>query len=206
MSLEIPGPAPSQAFAAAMTGAAISRRQATPAAAFVAARALLRAGVRLDMAALAAEIGVSRTTLYRWTGDRDRLLGDVVWAELEAMIDHFDRAATGAGADRMTATVAGFLDTLARSDALRAFLANEGDAGLRLVTDLRGGVRPRLRDKITQIIEREAAAGYRPPDAPVLLADGILSLTERWLYHNGDPALNPEPATARRVIALLLRE
>lgn len=197
---------PTRAFADAMAGADIVQPRATPAAAFGRARELLRGGSRLDMASLAGDLGVSRATLYRWTGDRERLLADVIWAELNDMIDHFDRAAAGTGVTRMTRAIGDFLDTLAASRALHAFLTNEGDSGLRLVTALGGGVRPRLLVKIASVIEREAIAGYRPPDEPAVLADGILSLAERWLYHNGDPSLNPDPTTARRVISLLLRE
>jgi AcrR family transcriptional regulator len=189
-----------------MSGAETETVRATPAAAFVRARQLLREGTRLDMASLATDIGVSRATLYRWSGDRERLLADVVWTELSEMIDHFDRSASGTGVARMTDAVGDFLDTLGTSPALQAFLVNEGDSGLRMVTALDGGVRPRLLAKIEGIITREAKAGYRPPAAPILLADGILSLAERWLYHHGDPALNPDPATARRMIGLLLRE
>ena len=34
---------------------------------------------RLDMRALALETGMARATLYRKVGDRDRLLGEVLW-------------------------------------------------------------------------------------------------------------------------------
>ena len=37
-------------------------------------------GERVDMLALASELGVSRATIYRWTGDRERLLADVLWS------------------------------------------------------------------------------------------------------------------------------
>ena len=37
-------------------------------------------GQRLDMLALSAELVVSRATLYRWTGDREQLLSDVLWS------------------------------------------------------------------------------------------------------------------------------
>ena len=62
---------------------------------------MFRAGGRIDMVALAGELGVARATLYRWTGDRDRLLADLCMSELEAIIDHLDRTTRGAGADRV---------------------------------------------------------------------------------------------------------
>jgi AcrR family transcriptional regulator len=180
----------------------------TPGAAFVLARSWVRAGRRLDMAALAAELGVSRNTLYRWTGDRDRLLADVVWADLSAMIAH-SLAATTAAPGRARLQDAGnrFLDLIVEESALRALLANEGASGLRMLTAPGGPIRPRLVTLIAQAIEAEVASGaYRAPAPPQVLADGVLSLGERFLHHGGDPELNPDPAGAKTIISLLLRE
>src|SRR5438445_11343321 len=47
--------------------------RATPAAAFRAARRMFLQGRRLDMQAVGAERGVSRATLYHWTGHRVQL-------------------------------------------------------------------------------------------------------------------------------------
>ncbi len=44
------------------------------------------------MVHLAADLGVSRATLYRWTGDRERLLADAVWAEAYAIAENVLRA------------------------------------------------------------------------------------------------------------------
>jgi AcrR family transcriptional regulator len=197
---------PTRAFSDGMAGAETVEHRPTPAAAFARAREIIRAGNRVDMAALAADIGISRATLYRWTGDRERLIADAVWAELSMLLDHYDRTTTGTGAEHITNAAFEYLDGLAKNLALRAFLANEGNGGLELVTAHRGGVRPRLVAAVGDVIAREANAGYQPPDDPYLLADGIVALAERWLYNGGDPALNPDPATARRVIGLLLRE
>jgi AcrR family transcriptional regulator len=181
----------------------------TPGAAFALAREWVRAGRRLDMAALAAELGVSRNTLYRWTGDRDRLLADVVWADLELMLDGSwtAAAAAGAGAARLHAAGAAFIDAIARRSAVRALLRNEGASGLRLLTAPAGPIRPRLVARVAEVIEEEATAGrYRPPAAPLVLADGVVSLGERFLHHGGDPQLNPDPETAKTIVSLLLRE
>lgn len=197
---------PTQAFAQAM-GETEPVRKPLPADAFLRARDQFRAGERLDMGALAGAVGVSRATLYRWTGDRDRLLGDVAWSEVQLLLAFLDRDERGSGLPRIERLAARFLDTLAASPSLRAFLATEGESGLRILTAPAGGVRPRIVASITGMMEREVQrGGYRPPDEPALLADGIVSIAERFLYHGGDPAANPDPATARRVIALLLRE
>lgn len=197
------------AFRAATAPAAPpARPRPAPGDAFALARAWVRAGRRLDMVALAAELGVSRGTLYRWTGDRDRLLADVVWADLQALLDASWAASAGSGgAARLEAAVGRFLDLVAGRSALRALLANEGESGLRMLTAHRGPIRPRLLAAIAARLQEEVAAGrYRPPAPPEAIADGVVSIGERFLHNGGDPTLNPDPATAKVVVSLLLRE
>ena len=198
---------PSPALREALAGRRPDPRP-TPGAAFDLARAWVRSGRRLDMAALAAALGISRNTLYRWTGDRDRLLADVVWADLDALLDHALTATAGSsGEERLRAAGGRFLDLIVEQSAVRALLANEGAAGLRLLTAPRGPIRPRLLERLTATIAAEVDAGaYRCPAPPPILADGLLSLGERFLHHGGDPDLNPDPASAKLIMALLLRE
>jgi AcrR family transcriptional regulator len=207
MTAKEPDDVPTRAFAEAMAGSERIVRRATPAEAFGRARELFREGRRLDMAALAADIGVARGTLYRWTGDRDRLLADVAWVEVSAAPQRIEAHTRGRGIKRIGAVTDRFLAEVSRDRALRAFLEAEGASGLRLLTAPGGGVRPRLVDMIATLIETEAQRGdYRPPADPHMLADAIVSLGERFLYHGGDPAMNPDPITARTAITLLLRE
>jgi AcrR family transcriptional regulator len=157
-------------------------------------------------AALAAARGVARTTLYRWTGDRERLLSDLVWADMSALLTGIAERNEERGGERIS-EIADEYFTLLSKGGMQAFLAAEGDTGLRLVMALDGGVRPRLVDLVASMIEQEAADGhYQPPEEPRLLADVIVSLGERFLHHGGDPEMNPDLHTARRAIALLVRE
>jgi AcrR family transcriptional regulator len=207
MAAAAPSPKTTRAYADAMAGADVTSVRPTPAAAFIRARQQFRDGVRLDMGALASDVGVARATLYRWTGDRDRLLADVCMADLDAVMTYLDGAVGGEGAARLEQLVAQFLETLAGNGALHRFLEQEGEHGMRIVTAADGRVRPRIVERLAEVIEREAAEhNYHPPAEPRVLADGIVALGERFLYHNGSPSLNPDPATARVVIRLLLRE
>ena len=190
-----------------MAGGEVVAIKSTPAAAFARARELFRAGSKLDMGALAADLGIARATLYRWTGDRDRLLGDVAWVELESVLGHIERTTPGTGARYLERMSDAFLGLISDNPILRGFLAAEGDFGLRVLTAPAGPLRPRLVARIRDTIAAQAEHGaYRPPADPAILADGIVALGERFLYHGGDPAMNPDPATARQTIALLLRE
>jgi AcrR family transcriptional regulator len=181
--------------------------RATPASAFAAARRRLRAGGRLDMVALAKEVGVGRATLYRWAGDRDLLLADVIWAELDDLITFAAKNAKGRGARRLERAVETIMLALANAPMMQSFLANEGESGLRLATAPQGLLRPRLVARVAELIELEHDAGrYDPPAPPAVLADGIVALCERYLHNGGDPTLNPDPAMAKTIIGLLLRE
>jgi AcrR family transcriptional regulator len=197
---------PTPAFAQATAGADVEARRATPAAAFARALEVFRSGERVDMAALAADLGVARTTLYRWTGDRDRLLADLIWSELRSLLSLMVERTPERGVARIRRVADDFLTALANG-GLQPFLAVEGEHGLRLVTDLSGAVRPRIVALLAEYIEREVTDGhYDPPDDPELLADVLVSMGERFLHHGGDPAMNPDLDTARRAIALLVRE
>ena len=196
----------SPALTQALAGTALSRTVPTPAAAFARARQLFTAGERLDMGRLADDLGVARTTLYRWTGDRDRLLADVLWAETKGGLDAL-KAVAALGPYPHTETIAvGFIDILCGSEAVRSFLLSEGQRGLQALTVPSNTYRTRLLDYVTESIENDAAHGYVPPEDPRLLADTVISMTERFLHNGGEPDANPSPEMAQRAIALLLRE
>ena len=197
---------PTLAYEQAMGGAERVKPRATPAGAFERAREYLRAGKRIDMVALSADLGVARGTLYRWTGDRDQLISDVLWAESKQTLDQL-LAHTDPG-DMPTCQVigAGFIEVVAGSSAVRAFLRNEGQRALLLLTVPTSTYRTRLMQALIELIERDAERGYKPPESPELLADSIISLGERFLHNGGEPDANPSPEMAHRAIALLLRE
>ena len=197
---------PSIAFQQAMDGT-VTPLRATPADAFAAARERFRQGDRIDMVSLASDLGVARATLYRWTGDRDQLLADVITAELLEIMAHVERTAPGCGRERIEHAIAHYLDVIAGAPALRTLLANEGDSVLRMLTSPAGPIRPRLVGALADAIVQESGrSGYRPPAPPAILADGIVALGERYLHSGGDRRLHPDPETARVIVSLLLRE
>jgi AcrR family transcriptional regulator len=199
---------PTLAYEQAMGGAEPVRPRATPAGAFERAREYLREGRRIDMVALAADLGVARATLYRWTGDRERLLADAVWAEANAIADGVLVAnRRKKGLSRIQAVCVDFLTYFAANDGVNAFFQHERGSGLELLTRVDGGFRPRLVAWVQALIDGEVAAGtYRAPADSALLADGVITIGERFLHHGGDPAMTPNPTDAGRMIAVLLRE
>jgi AcrR family transcriptional regulator len=194
------------AFAHALARDPLVTTRPTPAAAFVRAREVFQSGERLDMAKLAEELGVARTTLYRWTGDRDQLLSDIMWVEVKELLDPLLAKAQARGYPCTEAVLARFVTLLASAELVRTFISNERERAIWLITAPRAPFRRRLIATFIEMLEDDIAHGYNPPDTPTLLADGAISLAERFLHNGDDPDANPSPEMAQRAIALLLRD
>jgi AcrR family transcriptional regulator len=187
--------------------ASLSRTQATPAGAFRAARRMFLAGQRLDMRSLAAELEISRATLYRWCGDRERLLSDVLWSLSHHL---FERAKADhprhTGAKRVLAVFRQHTQGIVRAEPLRVFLQQETHAALRLLTTESGGVQPRTVRDLAVLLREEQEAG-----SLILRADGdslayaIVRMTEGFIYHDTVVGAEPDVDRAAGIVALLLQ-
>jgi AcrR family transcriptional regulator len=192
--------------AARERGAKLTRTQATPAGAFRAARRMFLRGERLDMRALAARLSISRATLYRWCGDRERLLSDVLWSlshQLfeQAKADHSRKR----GADRVLAVFRQHTGGIIGAAPLRTFLQQETHAALRLLTSESGGVQTRtVRDLAELLREEERAGALKLRADPDTLAYAIVRMTEGFIYHDTFVGTEPDVERAASVVALLL--
>ena len=203
----MPTVAPTLAFTAARAAAPSPPRtdgRATPADAFDEAYATFRRGERVDMQELAARLGVSRATLYRWTGDRERLLADVAWVSADTLFTWTERF-EGEGADLIVDRADGFMRVIAADPALQAFLENERDLALRVLTRRGVGVQDRSLARLTQELEEMVARGEYAPRLPVpLLAMAIVRTVQAFVYGDLIVGLEPDLTGARDVIRALL--
>jgi AcrR family transcriptional regulator len=62
----------------------------------LATRRYLR-GRRVDVQAIAGELGLGRTTIYRWFGSRDELIGEVLVRAAEPLLERARAGARGTG-------------------------------------------------------------------------------------------------------------
>ncbi|GAB3087588.1 QsdR family transcriptional regulator [Isoptericola nanjingensis] len=103
--------------------------------AFDLARETFVAGRRLDMAPLAASLGVDRTSVFRWVGNRDALLTEVLWSLAVPTLVQADRAtAAERGAERVAGVLTRFAGDLITAPYFRDFLTREPARALRLLT------------------------------------------------------------------------
>src|SRR5437899_6978327 len=140
-------------------------------------------GRRVDVQAIASELGLGRTTIYRWFGSRDELIGEVIARAAEPLLREARRGARGKGGKALLDTFDRFNRQLADAPALRQFVENERDAALRVITSGAGTVQPRIVAMITELIAEEVPRGaYEPPVDPSTLGFAIVRLADAILF------------------------
>jgi AcrR family transcriptional regulator len=171
------------------------------------ARRKFLAPERIDMSALADELGVNRVTLYRWVGSRDKLLVEVVWALAEQALDLAKSRTEAHGAERIVETVTRFLRLAIDNAGMRRWLSEEGEHAMRLLTRHDAGFQPRLIQAIEDLLEEEAEAGRLalPVDLHEL-AYVIVRLIESYTYLDLITGEAPDAGRAEPILRMLLRD
>src|SRR5438067_12936612 len=161
-------------------------------------------GRRIDVHAIAGELGLGRTTIYRWFGSRDELIGEVLVRAAEPLLEQARVGARGTGALALLDTLDRFNRSLADAPALRQFIENEREAALRIITSSAGKVQPWVVGAVTELIKAEVRAGtYRPAIQPATLGYAIVRLGEAFLYNDAVAGLRGDVDRLRDVQAAL---
>lgn len=161
---------------------------------------------RLDMRALAADLGMGRSSLYRKVGSRDRLLGAVLWYGTRRAIARAVEASQGqCGADRVVAVVHHFLHDVHGQAPLRRLLQEEPEAALRILTSKRGSVQHGVIEAVERLLaEEEAQAAVNLKLDRATLAYIIVRIGESFLYADVIADNQPDVDHAVQVVAQLL--
>jgi AcrR family transcriptional regulator len=164
------------------------------------------AGQRMDMRAIAEELGVNRVTLYRWFGSRDRFLVDVLWSLARQALDDAEKATTARGRGRVVQVISRFLQAVIDNPGMQRWLGEEGEHAMRLLTGRETDFQRRLIAAVQEILEDEARAGRL--DLPIdlhELAYVIVRLIESYTYLDIITGEQPDAARAEPVLRMLLR-
>jgi AcrR family transcriptional regulator len=163
---------------------------------------------RLDMRALAGELGISRATLYRRVGGRDHLLGEVIWyLARRALARAYDGSGELSGEERVVTVVERFMRDVHSQPALARLLEAEPEAALRILTSKHGPIQRGIIDVLARLMELEEARGnLRLGIDRGTLAFAIVRLGEGFLYADVIADNDPDVDQAVAVIGRLLRE
>jgi hypothetical protein len=171
-------------------------------------------GVRLDTRTLATELGISRSTLFRRAGNRDELLGDALWYLAErtmaSAVRRWDRTEgaavrSAAGELRCLAVMREYRSAIAGNKGFRRFLDDEPTVAIRVLTDPRGRVQPRVMTAHVELLRRDVEdSGFVPVVSLDSLAYAIVRLGEAFLYSDVLASRAPDLDAAATLLAALV--
>jgi hypothetical protein len=174
--------------------------------AFRVARRTFVAGQRVELADVAATVGVNRVTLHRWLGNRTTILTEIVWSLTEPTIALCDRRARGRGGARVASAMAEFTRLTVEHPGMRSFLEREHENALRILTRRDHDFQPRLIGAVQALLLRERRAGHLDGDYPLDdLAFLVVRVVESFVYVEHIAGEQPDPERAERALHFLLR-
>jgi AcrR family transcriptional regulator len=179
--------------------------RATPVDALRIARRMWLADQRVDMGALARELGIGRATLYTWVGSRDRLIAEVLWQLADATLREAREAAQGSGPDYVAGVIDRYFTALASFEPARRFLTREPEAALRILASSRTPFQQRLVTRVRDLLEEQVQAGALEPALDLdTLAYLVIRIGESFIYSDFIAATEPDLAKAVQAIRVLL--
>ncbi|MGI5130093.1 QsdR family transcriptional regulator [Pseudonocardia sp. CA-107938] len=162
---------------------------------------------RLDMQALARQLGVPRATLYRKVGNREQVLDEVLWWRTRrALVAAVHEAHELRGIARVVAVFSSVMRAVQGDGSLRALLEADPELGLRILTGTRSRVaRGVLRAVETLlVIEAERDELHVEVDAATL-AFALVRIAEGFLYADLIADRTPDTERAVQLVEALLR-
>ena len=98
----------------------------------------------VDMQTLAADLAISRATLYRVAGSRDALLGEALWTLGRRLLDVARAERVRPGVDGVIEVSRIFADRLAAAPPMQTFVGAEPDTAARVLFTPSGAVHRRI--------------------------------------------------------------
>lgn len=171
-------------------------------------------GVRLDTRTLAAELGISRSTLFRRVGNREDLMGDALWymadrtmaAALRSWREtNGDAVRDPGGQLRCLAVMRLYRSAIAGNAGFQKLLVDEPTVAIRVLTDPQGHVQPRVMATHVELLRRDVeAGGFRPVVSLESLCYAIVRLGEAFLYSDVLVGRAPDLDAASTLLAALV--
>lgn len=157
------------------------------------------------MQELAAELDVSRATLFRWVGGRNELLAEVLWSLAEPTLAAVVARTPGGGGRRIATILGGFAAELNAASYFRTFLRRDPERALRILTTQAGSVQMRVMGAVEKLLAEETDAGRLVPPLPLPDTAYILvRILESFVYADLITGATPDAAKVEQATAALL--
>lgn len=175
----------------------------TPVDVFKLARQWWLEGRRLNLGALADEVGVSRATIFRWVGNRDLLLAEILWSMYSQTLEFAIKEAQGSGIDYLVDIYRRFGEVAVSFEPLRRFLLQDPQYALRVLTSDATDYHNRIVAAWKGLMDEQVERGELNPQVDTqTLAELIVRINEGCVY--GDMIAGREPAIESACIAFRL--
>jgi AcrR family transcriptional regulator len=180
-------------------------KRVTPLDAFHAAKRKWMSGERVEIGALATELGVGRATLFRWVGSRERLLGEILWTVCAQTLSDEEARTHLRGARRIAAILNRLAAAVREFPPMSAFLKQDPEYALRLLTSKGSPVQDNLVATVQRMLEVEVERGELSPPLPLnTLAFLVVRVCEAFVYAEMISDYTLGSANAGTAIELLL--
>ena len=157
--------------------------RATPADAFRRARRMWLKGERIHLASLSAELNIGRATLFRWVGNKDLLIGEVLWSLYDPLRQEALTATRGTGIDYVVGVYRHINSTVLHFGPLRQFINQDPEYALKILTSSQSTLRSRTVEANTRLLKDQVARGHiTPPMNIESLSYFMIRLAESCLY------------------------
>lgn len=143
-------------------------------------------GKRVDVQAIATDLSVGRTTIHRWFGGREGLVQEILLTQFGAVFDHALAVSPWPPCpQRVLDTLSTANRTLAASEPLKRFLAEEQALALRLITLSTGVIHLSVTGRVQALLEDAMrGANWQPTLEVGLLAYSLVRISEAFLYQD----------------------
>lgn len=156
---------------------------ATPLDALKLGRKRWREGERIQLGAIAKELGINRATLFRWVGNKELFLGEVIWSFYKKMFENILERAPGQGPDFVVYVCEQLVSEMMASEPLHVFIRQDPEYAIRILTSKSSVVQSRSIEAMADMIRGQMeTAASAPPIEPDDLAYLLVRIGESFMY------------------------
>lgn len=150
---------------------------------------------RVEIGVLAAQLSISRVTLYRWFGSREKLIEQILVQLAGEFVTAGRAEAQGAGDERILDFMRRIMNATVESQPLRGFVEREPELALRLLIGERGAIHDAIVDALIDVV----AETYSPEQATLLAHNIDVVVRVGTALQWGTLAIGDEPRTEEAV-------
>lgn len=166
--------------------------------------ATFEAGERVDMAQIADRLGVGRSTLYRWVGDREALMDLIIDATTIKLAKSAQRRVRGKGLDRTLSAVKVYLKVTTSYEPLLSLAEREPNLALHVIMNPDGVFARNTRDGLRAQLSRDLPDAEIPDDVVEVLNATNLALVWASIAGGYEPRIDRVIAVMRTVVSAYL--